>query len=118
MFLFYESWCSLQAVLYGAVKKRTPAGMEATHFIEEFLHSPEGENKEAIATQLEEGTLVPDRVAVACFTEALEEHNIKAFVGDAFPCTVSQAHLLESALVAKGMQIDAVVAIVPGHAAI
>jgi len=80
-------------ILRGAVKERTPLGMEAQGY-------------------MDQGTLVPDEVVVGIVRERLKESDCKGgFILDGFPRTVPQAEALDSTLGEMQRAIDHVVSI-------
>jgi len=80
-------------ILRGAVKERTPLGMEAQGY-------------------MDQGKLVPDEVVVGIVRERLKESDCKGgFILDGFPRTVPQAEALDSTLGEMQRAIDHVVSI-------
>jgi len=80
-------------ILRGAVKERTPLGIEAQGY-------------------MDQGTLVPDEVVVGIVRERLKESDCKGgFILDGFPRTVPQAEALDSTLGEMQRAIDHVVSI-------
>ncbi|HMO31483.1 MAG TPA: adenylate kinase [Lacibacter sp.] len=80
-------------LLRSEIAAQTPLGMEAKKL-------------------MDKGQLVPDEVVVGMISSALDNNpQAKGFLFDGFPRTVAQAEALDKLLKLKGMQINAMIAL-------
>ncbi len=80
-------------ILREAVRKGTPAGLEARGY-------------------MQRGLLVPDELVVRIVNERMAEPDAaKGFILDGFPRTYAQARALEESLAAKGQRLSMVIAL-------